>query len=82
MNTPGDGGQFEFCWLGRVRLPWNWGRSRHEALIAMASRGGFFSRLGSVSVGAAGSTATFGQFALHSLEWIRLRAINSLKSKE
>jgi hypothetical protein len=47
MDTPGNAGQFEFC-AGWVvgRLAWNRRRSRHEALIAMASRGGFLSHCG------------------------------------
>jgi hypothetical protein len=47
MDTPGNAGQFEFC-AGWVvgRLAWNRRRSRHEALIAMASRGGFLSQRG------------------------------------
>jgi hypothetical protein len=47
MGTPGNAGQFEFCagWVV-ARLAWNRDQSRHEALIAMASRGGFLSPYG------------------------------------
>jgi hypothetical protein len=48
----------------------------------MAGRGGFFSRLWSVSVGTAGQTATFGQIALQSQETIRRRQIKPLKSNK
>ena len=47
MDTPGNPGQSEFR-AGWVvgRLASNHRRSRHEALIAMASRGGFLSQCG------------------------------------